>query len=137
MLAVSKTLLLVCIIALIVLIIGLAGWIAVLKNDVGETTEDLESALISLKTLNDRMGDVESRLNVDLNSAIETLSTTFVDVGVLKYRLADVEKSLAVSDDQMKTIMGDHASFADVLEELGESSALPSGERRGYGGYGN
>lgn len=137
MLSVSKTMLLVPIFSLIVLIVGLAGWVAVLKGDVAETTEDLESALISLKTLNDRINDVESRLNVDLHSAIETLSTTFVDVGVLKYRLVDVEKSLAVSDDQMKTIMGDHASFADILEELGESSALPSGERRGYGGYGN
>jgi len=37
----------------------------------------------------------------------------------------------------MKTIMGDHMGFNDVLQELGKSGLLPSGERRSYGGYGN
>jgi len=37
----------------------------------------------------------------------------------------------------MKTIMGDHMGFNDVLQELGKSGLLPSGERRAYGGYGN
>jgi len=41
-----------------------------------------------------------------------------------------------VANDQMKTIMGDHMGFADVLRQLGEAGALPSGERREYGGYG-
>ena len=52
-------------------------------------------------------------------------------------RITEIEKALAVSSDQMQTIMGDHDGFADVLKELGESGALPSGERRAYGGYGN
>ena len=47
------------------------------------------------------------------------------------------EKNLAIADDQMKTIMGDHMGFNDVLQELGASGILPSGERRAYGGYSN
>ena len=51
--------------------------------------------------------------------------------------IAELEKNLAVANDQMKTIMADHMGFADVLDDLGKSGALPSGERRAYGGYSN
>ena len=161
MVTVSRGLFFVCVFSLIVIIIGLVAWVAVLNSDVGEATEELESILIELKSVNDRLIDVEknaavatiaanhietnmaehismadSLLKVDLTATIEKLKATHVDVGVLKYRLSDVEKSLAVADDQMQTIMGDHKGFADTLEEIGKTSALPSGERRGYGGYG-
>ena len=55
----------------------------------------------------------------------------------LSDRISDLETALAVANDQMETIMGDHLGFADVLRELGEIGVLPSGERRDYGGYGN
>ena len=161
MIAVSKGLFLVCIGSLIVIMIGLVVWVAVLKTHVSEATAGLESALLELKIVNDRLIDLEKNsavaaisaehmesniaehisladklLKVDLTATIEKLKATHVDVGVLQYRLSDVEKSLALADDQMQTIMGDHMSFADTLEEIGKSSALPSGERREYGGYG-
>ena len=36
---------------------------------------------------------------------------------------------------EMRTIMSDHSGFGEVLKSVGETGALPSGERRSYGGY--
>ena len=162
MVAVSRGLFFVCVFSLIVIMIGLVAWVAVLKGDISEAAEELDSIRIELNSVADRLMDVEkdaavaaiaaehtetniaehismadTLLKVDLTATVEKLKGTHVDVGVLKYRLSDVEKSLAVVDDQMQTIMGDHEGFADTLVEIGKASALPSGERRGYGGYGN
>ena len=93
------------IVPLLIVGIGLIGWVLSLRSDVTTTVGQLEVVQEEAKTLQERMNDLE--------------------------------KSLAIADDQMKTIMGDHEGFNDVLQELGKSGILPSGERRSYGGYGN
>ena len=47
-------------------------------------------------------------------------------------RVADVVTRQAVVENEMRQIMSDHAGFADVLRELGESGLI---ERREYGNY--
>jgi uncharacterized membrane protein (DUF106 family) len=93
------------IVPLLIVGIGLIGWVLSLRSDVTTTVEQLEAIQEEAETLQERMNDLE--------------------------------KSLAVADDQMKTIMGDHMGFNTVLQELGQAGLLPSGERRAYGGYGN
>ena len=88
---------------LIIVAIGLVGWVLSLRSDVTDTVGQLEAV----------QAEVEDA----------------------QFRLNELEKSLAIADDQMKTIMGDHMGFADTLREIGEAGALPSGERRAYGGY--
>ena len=88
---------------LIIVAIGLVGWVLSLRSDVTDTVGQLEAV----------QAEVEDA----------------------QFRLNELEKSLAIADDQMKTIMGDHMGFADTLREIGEAGALPSGERRTYGGY--
>ena len=88
---------------LIIVAIGLVGWVLSLRSDVTDTVGQLEAVQAEVE-------DAQSRLT-------------------------ELEKSLAIADDQMKTIMGDHMGFADTLREIGEAGALPSGERRAYGGY--
>jgi len=44
-------------------------------------------------------------------------------------------KTQAVITNEMRSIMADHTGFADVLRDMGQAGALPSGERRAYGGY--
>ena len=53
----------------------------------------------------------------------------------LTERMAQVEKSLAVADDQMNTIMGEHEVIGEMFQQMGEIQ--PAGERRTYGGYSN
>lgn len=93
------------VVPLIIVAIGLIGWVLSLRSDVTTAVEQLEA----------------------IHEEVESLAD----------RLADAETNLVLADDQMKTIMGDHAGFNDVLQELGKSGLLPSGERRSYGGYGN
>ena len=93
------------VVPLIIVAIGLIGWVLSLRSDV--------------------------------TTAVEQLEAIHEEVASLADRLADAETNLVLADDQMKTIMGDHAGFNDVLQELGKSGLLPSGERRSYGGYGN
>jgi len=93
------------IVPLIIVGIGLIGWVLSLRSDVTNTVGQLEAVQEEAENLQERMNALE--------------------------------KSIAVADDQMKTIMGDHMGFNDVLQELGKSGLLPSGERRAYGGYSN
>ena len=93
------------IVPLIIVGIGLIGWVLSLRSDVTTTVGQLEAVQEEAENLQERMNALE--------------------------------KSLAIADDQMKTIMGDHMGFNDVLQELGKAGLLPSGERRSYGGYGN
>jgi len=93
------------IVPLIIVGIGLIGWVLSLRSDVTTTVGQLE-------VIQEEAENLQERMNA-------------------------LEKSIAVADDQMKTIMGDHMGFNDVLQELGKSGLLPSGERRAYGGYSN
>ena len=47
-------------------------------------------------------------------------------------RVAEVEKSIAIVDNEMRTIMADHHNFNEVLKELGKEGY---GDNREYGGY--
>ena len=93
------------IVPLIIVGIGLIGWVLSLRSDVTTTVGQLEAVQEEAENLQGRMNALE--------------------------------KNLAIADDQMKTIMGDHMGFNDILQELGKSGIIPSGERRSYGGYGN
>ena len=107
----------------LVLLIGLIGWILTLRNDVTGSVQQLDEVHEELNFVHER---VDRQVEAVLTSEEKLLE-----------RITEIEKALAVSSDQMQTIMGAHDGFADVLKELGESGALPSGERRAYGGYGN
>ena len=76
-------------------------------------------------------------LRSDVTTAVKQQAVLEEKTESLEIKFNELEKNLAIADDQMKTIMGDHAGFNDVLQELGKSGLLPSGERRSYGGYGN
>ena len=107
----------------LILAIGLIGWVLTLRNDVTGTVHQIDGVQGELPGIHERIDEgLEATLDIERQ---------------LNDRIAELEKSLAVASDQMQTIMGDHSGFADVLRELGEAGALPSGERRAYGGYGN
>lgn len=86
---------------LIIVAIGLVGWVLSLRSDVTATVQQLEAVQVKVE-------DMESRL-------------------------AELEKGLAIADDQMNTIMGEHEVIGEMFKEMGEIQ--PAGERRTYGGY--
>ena len=91
------------IVPLLIVGIGLIGWVLSLRSDVKTTVEQLEAVQEQSESLAERM--------------------------------AQVEKNLAIADDQMNTIMGEHEVIGEMFQKIGEIQ--PAGERRTYGGYGN
>ena len=86
---------------LVIVAIGLVGWVLSLRSDVTATVQQLEAVQAEVE-------DTQLRLN-------------------------ELEKSLAIADDQMRTIMGEHEVIGEMFNKMGEIQ--PAGERRTYGGY--
>ena len=122
------------IIPLIIVAIGLIGWILTVRNDVTATINQVVGIHEEISGIHERINTESTNFNSNLD---ERFREAMDRNNKLHEQVIGLEKSLAIANDQMQTIMGDHLGFADVLRELGESGALPSGERRSYGGYGN
>ena len=73
------------------------------------------------------------------DSAVAELEGTVVAleerIEEMSDNLEETVKTQAVITNEMRSIMADHMGFADPLKDMGQSGALPSGERRTYGGY--
>jgi len=122
------------IIPLIIVAIGLIGWILTVRNDVTATINQVVGIHEEISGIHERINTESTNFNSNLD---ERFREAMDRNNKLHEQVIGLEKSLAIANDQMQTIMGDHMGFADVLRELGEAGALPSGERRSYGGYGN
>jgi len=121
------------ILPLVLIAITLIGFVLTLRSDVTEAVSQTKAVQEELIAIQEAFnGDRTIRANLHMQSQ-EDLTDIANDINE---RINNLETNLAVANDQMKTIMGDHMGFADVLKELGESGVLPSGERREYGGYG-
>ena len=121
------------ILPLVLIAITLIGFVLTLRNDVTEAVSQTKAVQEELIAIQEAFNEDRTiRANLHMQSQ-EDLTDIANDINE---RINNLETNLAVANDQMKTIMGDHMGFADVLKELGESGVLPSGERREYGGYG-
>ena len=118
---------------LILLAIGMITWVLTVRNDVTDAVKQITIVQAELSVINERM-DNERTMRTDLH--IDQAEDLVGITNGLSDRISGLETDLVLANDQMLTIMGDHLGFADVLRELGEIGALPSGERREYG-YGS
>jgi Flp pilus assembly protein TadG len=118
---------------LVLLAVGLIGWVLTVRNDVTAAVKQIAAVQEEITAINERMENertIRTELHTDQAGDLVTITNALSD------RLSGLETDLVLANDQMATIMGDHDGFADVLREMGEIGALPSGERREYGGYG-
>ena len=121
------------ILPLVLLAIGMIGWVLTVRNDVTDAVKQITAVQEEVAAINARMEN-ERTIRTDLHT---DQAGDLVDItNGLSDRISELETGLAISADQQKTINADHLGFADVLRELGEIGVLPSGERRDYGGYG-
>ena len=122
------------IVPLVIVAIGLIGWILTVRNDVTGTVHQVDG-------IHEEISGIHERIDIDSTNFNSNLDERFREAmdrsDEMQEQIIELEKALAVASDQMQTIMGDHNGFADVLKELGESGLLPTGERRAYGGYSN
>ena len=122
------------IIPLIIVAIGLIGWILTVRNDVTATINQVVGIHEEISGIHERINTESTNFNSNLD---ERFREAMDRNNKLHEQVIGLEKSLAIANDQMQTIMADHMGFADILKELGEAGVLPSGERRSYGGYSN
>ena len=122
------------ILPLVLLAVGMIGWVLTVRNDVTDAVKQITAVQEEIAAINERMEN-ERTLRTDLHA--DQAGDLVTITNGLSDRISGLETDLVLANDQMATIMGDHDGFADVLRELGEIGALPSGERRDYGGYGN
>ena len=139
------------IVPLLIVAVGLIGWITTLRSDLNTAQAHVVEIKGHIPPLQAEAKQcaIEIHNLHELIKDIDKIEEVVEDVDVLVYRLGDIEgdveehgqeiielkKSLAIANDQMKTIMADHMGFNDVLKEIGKAGLLPSGERRAYGGY--
>jgi len=149
----NKINLIATIVPLLIVAIGLIGWVTTLRGDLNVVqthVSDLKDQVALIQGESKEGAIAISNLH-DLIKDFDEIEEVIDRVDVALFRLdaiereaqtnapaiAELQKNLAVANDQMRTIMADHMGFADVLDDLGKAGVLPSGERRSYGGYGN
>ena len=118
---------------LVLLAVAMIGWVLTVRNDVTDAVKQITAVQEEIASINERMENERTlRTNLHTDQAGDLVDIT----NDITERINELETGLVLANDQMATIMGDHNGFADVLRELGEIGALPTGERRDYGGYG-
>ena len=149
----NKINLIATIVPLLIVAIGLIGWVTTFRGDLNTAQAQLaevkseitplqaeaKQCAIEIHNLHELIKDIDKIEEVvdRVDVALFRLESIEEEAKANAPAIAELEKNLAIANDQMKTIMADHSGFADVLDDLGKAGVLPSGERRSYGGYGN
>ena len=143
--------LLATIVPLVIVAVGLIGWVTTLRGDLNAAQsqlaevrtdivplqEEAKQCAIEIHNLHELIKDIDKIEEVveEVDVAIFRLNSIEESVKEHNPAIAELEKSLAIANDQMRTIMSDHEYMGEMLEDMGKTQ--PAGERRTYGGYGN
>ena len=139
------------IVPLLIVAVGLIGWVTTLRGDLNAAhvqledvweeieplQEEAKQCAIEIHNLHELIKDIDKIEEVveNVDVALFRLKTIEEDVKDNSPAIAALEKSLAIANDQMKTILADHEIMGEMLAEMGQTQ--PAGERRMYGGYRN
>jgi len=130
----SKLSLIATVIPLIIIAIGLIGWVLTLRNDVTGTGSQIDVLQEEVTGIHEQIDSEVERLHTIWDNRFRELTSK---IDEQEETIVNLKEQIALADNEMRTIMADHSGFNDVLKELGQAGLLPSGERRTYGGYGN
>ena len=120
------------IVPLLIVAVGLIGWVFTLRADI--TTAQAE--VVELRRGLQLVSQESRQAQLEITKFTNQIDTILEEINNNSPAIEKLKPDMAIANDQMRTIMSDHAGFGDVLKEIGKASALPSGERRDYGGYG-
>ena len=137
------------IVPLLIVAVGLIGWITTLRSDLNTAQAQVaevktyipplqaeaKQCAIEIHNLHELIKDIDKIEEVveEVDVAIFRLNSVEDSVKEHNPAIVELEKSLAIANDQMKTILADHEIMGEMLKEMGKTQ--PSGERRSYGGY--
>jgi len=131
-------------IPVVIIVIGLIGWVVTLRGNIDSAIESIQELQQSRYDDSDLMERVQE-LSVANEEGMTTLAWIMEEYGPaiesirdreldteMADRVSDIVTRQAVVENEMRQIMSDHQGFADVLYELGEQGLI---ERRQYGNY--
>ena len=137
------------IVPLLIVAVGLIGWITTLRSDLNTAQAQVveiknyipplqaeaKQCAIEIHNLHELIKDIDKIEEVveEVDVAIFRLNSIEDSVKEHNPAIIELEKSLAIANDQMKTILADHEIMGEMLKDMGKTQ--PSGERRSYGGY--
>ena len=141
--------LLATIVPLAIVAVGLIGWVTTLRGDLNAAQgqlaevrsdivplqEEAKQCAIEIHNLHELIKDIDKIEEVveEVDVAIFILNSVEDSVKEHSPAIVELQKSLAIANDQMKTILADHEIMGEMLEDMGKTQ--PAGERRSYGGY--
>ena len=141
--------LLATIVPLVIVAVGLIGWVTTLRGDLNAAQSQLaevrsditplqaeaKQCAIEIHNLHELIKDIDKIEEVveEVDVAIFRLNSVEDEVKAHSPAIVELEKSLAIANDQMKTILADHEIMGEMLKDMGKTQ--PAGERRMYGGY--
>ena len=117
------------IVPLLIVAVGLIGWITTLRSDLNTA----QAQVVEIKSHISPLQIEIHNLNELTDVAIFRLNSIEESVKEHNPAISELEKSLAIANDQMKTILADHEIMGEMLKDMGKTQ--PAGERRQYGGY--
>ena len=120
------------IVPLLIVAVGLIGWVFTLRADI--TTAQAE--VVELRRGLQLVSQESRQAQLEITKFTNQIDTILEEINNNSPAIEKLKTDMAIANDQMRTIMSDHAGFGDALKEIGQASSLPSGERRDYGGYG-
>ena len=96
---------------------------------------EAKQCAIEIHNLHELIKDIDKIEEVveEVDVAIFRLNSVEDSVKEHSPAIVELQKSLAIANDQMKTILADHEIMGEMLEDMGKTQ--PAGERRSYGGY--
>ena len=137
------------IVPLVIVAVGLIGWVTTLRGDLNAAQSQLaevrsditplqaeaKQCAIEIHNLHELIKDIDKIEEVveEVDVAIFRLNSVEDSVKEHSPAIVELQKSLAIANDQMKTILADHEIMGEMLEDMGKPQ--PAGERRSYGGY--
>ena len=132
------------IVPLLIVAVGLIGWVTTLRGDLNVAHAQLEDVweeieplqeeakqcAIEIHNLHELIKDIDKIEEVveNVDVALFRLKTIEDDIKINSPAIAELEKSLAIANDQMRTILADHEIMGEMLSEMGKTQ--PAGERR-------
>ena len=141
--------LLATIVPLAIVAVGLIGWVTTLRGDLNAAQgqlaevrsdivplqEEAKQCAIEIHNLHELIKDIDKIEEVveEVDVAIFRLNSVEDSVKEHSPAIVELQKSLAIANDQIKTILADHEIMGEMLEDMGKTQ--PAGERRSYGGY--
>ena len=117
------------IVPLLIVAVGLVGWVLTLRGDINVA----QSEIVEMRREIQLVSQESRQAQIEITKFTNQIDGLIEEVGANSPAIEKLKTGLAIANDQMNTIMADHAYMGDLLSELGKSQ--PSGERRSYGGY--